>query len=76
MGPLPFEAVEFLSDHEWGDDETEAFNPQLPFRLENVAMVFGNDGGDALCLDLSSDVPEDHALCWWHEEPLAPMLDK
>ncbi len=75
MGPLPVEDIEFLSDYDWGDDETEELNAQLPFRLENAAMVFNNGGGDSLCLDLSLDAPEDHAFAWWHEETLEPMLD-
>ncbi len=76
MGPLPFGDIEFLADYDWGDDTTEALNLQLPFRLENAAMVFNNGGGDSLCLDLSLDTPENHALAWWHEETLEPMLDK
>jgi hypothetical protein len=78
MGPLPVEEIEFLSDHDWGDDETEELNAQLPFRLENVAMVFGNGGGDSLCLDLSLDQEaiEAHAIDWWHEDTLEPDLDE
>ena len=78
MGPLPFEDIEFLSDHGWGDDETEELDTLLPSRLENVAMVFGNGGGDWLCLDLSLDkkAVEAHALNWWHEDTLEPDLDE
>ena len=48
----------------------------MPFRLEDVAMVFGNGGGDYIGLDLSLGAPEDHALVWWHEDTLEPDLDE
>lgn len=76
MGPLPLQDIEFLAGYDWSDDWPEEVNT-LPFRLENVAAVFGNGGGDSLCLDLSlsQEVIEAHALCWWHEDVLEPDLD-
>ncbi len=76
LGPLPFGDIEFLSDGTWGDDTTEELNRVMPFRLEDVAMVFGNGGGDYIGLDLSLDAPEDHSLVWWHEDTLEPDLDE
>ena len=75
LGPLPVENIERLSDQDWDlepDDERK-----LPFRLDEVLTVFSNGGGDYLGLDVGKGVSasEDHALAWWHEEPLTPDID-
>lgn len=74
MGPLPLAEIELLSDQGWelepGDEA------RLPFRLDQVLTVFRNGGGDLLGLDFGSGAPEDHALAWWHEEPLAPDVNQ
>ncbi len=76
MGPLPVKDIKYLSDWDWELEPDE--EARLPFRLSNVITVFGNGGGDILGLDLTHGVSasEDRALAWWHEEPLAPMLNK
>lgn len=76
MGPLPVEDIEYLSDQDC--ELTPEEEARLPFRLSDVLTVFGNGGGDLLGLDLTHGVSasESHALAWWHEEPLAPMLNK
>lgn len=72
-GPLPLADIELLSDQDWelepGDED------RLPFRLDQVLTVFRNGGGDLLGLDFGSGAAEDHALAWWHEEPLKPDVD-
>jgi hypothetical protein len=75
MGPLPVKDIELLSD--WtGDMEPDEIS-RLPFRIDDVVMVFGNGGGDSLCLDLGlGAAAEDHALVWWHEDPFEPDLDQ
>jgi hypothetical protein len=75
MGPLPVEDIELLSD--WtGDMEPDELS-RLPFRIDDVVIVFGNGGGDSLCLDLGlGAAAEDHALVYWHEDPFEPNLDQ
>ena len=74
LGPLPLAHLELLSDQDWelepGEEEA------LPFRLDQVLTVFNNGGGDLLGLDFGSGAPENHALVWWHEEPLEPDVDQ
>ncbi|WP_223652621.1 hypothetical protein [Hymenobacter psoromatis] len=76
MGPLPVKDIGYLSDQDWELEPDE--KAQLPFRLRDVITVFGNGGGDLLGLDITHGVraSESQALAWWHEEPLAPMLNK
>jgi hypothetical protein len=75
LGPLPVQDIKFLSDYEWDTEPDEL--KKLPFPLDQVITVFSNGGGDYLCLDLShgAAASEDHALSWWHEEPLEPHLN-
>ena len=74
LGPLPLADMELLSDQDWEMEPGQA--ETLPFRLDQVLTVFRNGGGDLLGLDFGSGAPEDHALAWWHEEPLAPDVNQ
>lgn len=74
MGPLPLANIELLSDQDWVLEPAD--EARLPFRLDQVLTVFRNGGGDLLGLDFGSGTPEEHALAWWHEEPLKPDIDQ
>lgn len=76
IGPLPVEDIEFLADYDWDLEPSD--QTRLPFQLDKVITVFSNGGGDYLGLDLEQkpQAVEDHALVWWHEEPLEPDVDQ